>query len=57
MDLLETLLFRAASHLLLAIPNPLHWNGPAAAACAKELELLAEDIYSVVGGLKSIVEQ
>lgn len=56
MDFLEQTLFRAASHLLLSIPNPLLWNGPAATACAREIELLAEDLYSVVGGLKLIVE-
>lgn len=56
MELIEELLFRAATHLLLAVPNPLHWNGPAAAACARELELLADDIRSIVGGLASIVE-
>jgi hypothetical protein len=56
MDLLEDIIFRAATHLLLAIPNPLHWTGPAAAACARELELLADDLRSIVGGLSSIVE-
>lgn len=56
MDFLEDLIFRAATHLLLAVPNPLHWNGPAAAACARELELLADDLRAIVGGLKSIVE-
>lgn len=56
MDFLEDLLFRAATHLLLAVPNPLHWNGPAAAACAQELELLARDLREIVGGLKLIAE-
>ena len=56
MDLLEELLFRAAAQLLLAVPNPLHWNGPAAAACARELELLAQDLREIVGGLKLIAE-
>jgi hypothetical protein len=56
MDLLEELISRAATQLLLAVPNPLHWNGPAATACARELELLAIDLRSVVGGLKQIVE-
>lgn len=56
MDFLEELIFRAATHLLLAVPNPLHWNGPAAEACARELELLADDLRAIVGGLKSIVE-
>lgn len=56
MDFLEEIIFRAATQLLLAVPNPLHWNGPAATACARELELLAEDLRELVGGLKSIVE-
>lgn len=56
MDFLEELLFRAVTHLLLAVPNPLHWSGPAANACANELELLAADLRSVIGGLKLIVE-
>jgi hypothetical protein len=56
MDLLEELIFRAATQLLLSVPNPLHWNGPAAAACARELELLAIELKSVAGGLKTIAE-
>ena len=56
MGFIEEFLFRAATQLLSAVPNPLHWNGPAAAACARELELLAADLRSIVGGLQSIVE-
>ncbi len=56
MNFLEEIVFRSAIHLLLAIPNPLLWNGPAASACAKELELLAEDLRAIAGGLSSIVE-
>jgi phosphopantothenate synthetase len=56
MEFIEEQIFRAATQLLLAVPNPLQWNGPAAAACARELELLAEDLRAIVGGLKSIVE-